>query len=61
MGTIPKGIAELLAQFDAWFSEAGKWVCKEIIDLVTHQVNYAFSCLHFGGCYSYYSGLGCIL
>ncbi|EQC01887.1 VRR-NUC domain-containing protein [Photorhabdus temperata] len=34
---------ELLAQFGSWFSEAGKWVCEEIIDPVTHQVSYAFS------------------
>ncbi|RAW94600.1 MULTISPECIES: VRR-NUC domain-containing protein [unclassified Photorhabdus] len=34
---------ELLAQFGAWFNQAGKWVCEEIIDPVTHQVSYAFS------------------
>ncbi|OWO86476.1 VRR-NUC domain-containing protein [Photorhabdus luminescens] len=34
---------ELLAQFGTWFNQAGKWVCEEIIDPVTHQVSYAFS------------------
>ncbi|WP_036774507.1 VRR-NUC domain-containing protein [Photorhabdus australis] len=34
---------ELLAQFGMWCSEAGKWVCNEIIDPITHQVSYAFS------------------
>ncbi|ETS32742.1 VRR-NUC domain-containing protein [Photorhabdus khanii NC19] len=34
---------ERLAQFGAWFSETGKWVCKEIIDPITHQASYAFS------------------
>ncbi|WP_445375610.1 hypothetical protein ACSLVK_08775 [Photorhabdus tasmaniensis] len=34
---------ELLAQFGVWLSEAGKWVCEEIIDPITHQVSYAFS------------------
>ncbi|TDB47944.1 VRR-NUC domain-containing protein [Photorhabdus khanii] len=34
---------ELLARFGAWFSETGKWVCKEIIDPITHQASYAFS------------------
>uniref|UniRef100_UPI0036DD13F5 VRR-NUC domain-containing protein n=1 Tax=Photorhabdus sp. RM322S TaxID=3342825 RepID=UPI0036DD13F5 len=34
---------ELLAQFGVWFSETGKWVCKEIIDPITHQASYAFS------------------
>ncbi|MEQ2019502.1 VRR-NUC domain-containing protein, partial [Photorhabdus bodei] len=34
---------ELLAQFGAWFNQAGKWVCKEIIDPISHQVSYAFS------------------
>ncbi|AKH63007.1 MULTISPECIES: VRR-NUC domain-containing protein [Photorhabdus] len=34
---------ELLAQFGAWFNEAGKWVCEEIIDPITHQASYAFS------------------
>ncbi|TDB45112.1 VRR-NUC domain-containing protein, partial [Photorhabdus luminescens] len=34
---------ELLAQFGIWFNQAGKWVCEEIIDPVTHQVSYAFS------------------
>ncbi|TDB43225.1 VRR-NUC domain-containing protein [Photorhabdus khanii] len=34
---------ELLARFGAWFSETGKWVCKAIIDPITHQASYAFS------------------
>ncbi|WP_445493871.1 VRR-NUC domain-containing protein [Photorhabdus sp. SF281] len=34
---------ERLAQFGAWFSETGKWVCNEIIDPITHQASYAFS------------------
>ncbi|MCW7763954.1 VRR-NUC domain-containing protein, partial [Photorhabdus luminescens] len=34
---------ELLAQFGIWFNQAGKWVCEEIIDPVTHQISYAFS------------------
>ncbi|WP_391528419.1 VRR-NUC domain-containing protein [Photorhabdus akhurstii] len=34
---------ELLAQFDTWFNQAGKWVCEEIIDPISHQVSYAFS------------------
>ncbi|MEK9496333.1 VRR-NUC domain-containing protein [Photorhabdus sp. P32] len=34
---------ELLAQFGTWFNQAGKWVCEEIIDPITHQVSYAFS------------------
>ncbi|MCT8345537.1 VRR-NUC domain-containing protein [Photorhabdus kleinii] len=34
---------ELLAQFGAWFNQAGKWVCEEIIDPITHHVSYAFS------------------
>ncbi|WP_350307659.1 VRR-NUC domain-containing protein [Photorhabdus viridis] len=34
---------ELLAQFGAWFNQAGKWVCEEIIDPISHQVSYAFS------------------
>ncbi|WP_445375832.1 VRR-NUC domain-containing protein [Photorhabdus tasmaniensis] len=34
---------KLLAQFGDWFSEAGKWMCKEIIDPITHQASYVFS------------------
>ncbi|MDB6373569.1 VRR-NUC domain-containing protein [Photorhabdus bodei] len=34
---------ELLAQFGAWFNQAGQWVCEEIIDPISHQVSYAFS------------------
>ncbi|OCA54944.1 VRR-NUC domain-containing protein [Photorhabdus namnaonensis] len=34
---------ELLAQFGTWFNQAGKWVCEEIIDPISHQVSYAFS------------------
>ncbi|PQQ28375.1 VRR-NUC domain-containing protein, partial [Photorhabdus hindustanensis] len=34
---------ELLAQFGTWLNQAGKWVCEEIIDPVTHQISYAFS------------------
>ncbi|WP_339959414.1 hypothetical protein [Photorhabdus hainanensis] len=34
---------ELLAQFDTWLNQAGKWVCEEVIDPISHQVSYAFS------------------
>ncbi|PQQ24246.1 VRR-NUC domain-containing protein [Photorhabdus luminescens] len=34
---------ELLAQFGTWLNQAGKWVCEEIIDPISHQVSYAFS------------------
>ncbi|WP_350307515.1 VRR-NUC domain-containing protein [Photorhabdus viridis] len=34
---------ELLAQFGTWFNQAGKWVCEEIIDPISHQVSYVFS------------------
>ncbi|QXF33039.1 VRR-NUC domain-containing protein [Photorhabdus luminescens] len=34
---------ELLAQFGSWLNQAGKWVCEEVIDPISHQVSYAFS------------------
>ncbi|WP_228940356.1 VRR-NUC domain-containing protein [Photorhabdus thracensis] len=34
---------QLLAQFGIGFNQAGKWVCEEIIDPISHQVSYAFS------------------
>ncbi|NHB90428.1 VRR-NUC domain-containing protein, partial [Photorhabdus tasmaniensis] len=34
---------ERLAQFGIWFNQAGKWVCEEIIDPISHQASYAFS------------------
>ncbi|OCA55577.1 VRR-NUC domain-containing protein [Photorhabdus namnaonensis] len=34
---------ELLAQFGVWLNQAGKWVCEEVIDPISHQVSYAFS------------------
>ncbi|CAQ85748.1 MULTISPECIES: VRR-NUC domain-containing protein [Photorhabdus] len=34
---------ELLAQFGIWFNQAGKWMCEEMIDPISHQISYAFS------------------